>query len=68
MNLGTLIDSFTNQLPSLAVTIAVVWTRLHYIEKKIDSVIKGNFKCSEHNKIFEATVRKGGNRKYDTAD
>ena len=56
MNLETLIDRLINQLPEMAVTIAVIWTRLHYIEKKLNAVIKGKFRCEDHEKIFEQTL------------
>lgn len=68
MSVETIIESFTNQLPSLAVTIAVIWTRLHYMEKKIDSLRKGFFRCRDHEKLEARVFENLKRRKNDPTD
>jgi hypothetical protein len=40
-------------LSASSILIAIIWTRLYYIEKKLDCLINGQFQCSEHGSVHD---------------
>jgi hypothetical protein len=40
-----------------AIIIAVIWTRLHYIEKDIEKITKGHSHCKEHTSLTERVIK-----------
>jgi hypothetical protein len=43
-------------LSASSILIAIIWTRLYYIEKKLDSLINGAFQCSEHKDLHDQVL------------
>jgi hypothetical protein len=43
-------------LSASGVIIAVIWTRLYYIERKLDTLCNGKFHCEEHTTLHDTVL------------